>query len=175
MLPTTQGHLRTIKLLSQANAHFKTLILYMCKPFLKSNQHSHPTDKYKTKHAHIYTQTSNTQFWRVWPLSIVPVRKVYKIRDMLVYLTILWNVLYHITEKYLKKEWTETIKFKMLYKCIKANTETAEPYGSKQRIYTTYPHLPAAQQEPHKTTYLLFVFMKKQWRIFWKRVRKMDH
>ena len=80
------GYLRTVKL-SKANSHFKTLLIYIYKPFLKSVHKTGP--HVNIKQHMIHTQTSNTFFWTVSPFNITCIKRAHKARDMQVSSTIL--------------------------------------------------------------------------------------
>ena len=69
--PHRVTHLRTIKLLSQTDTHFKTLLIY--KPFYKTNPYANIKEN-------IHTQTSNTKVWR-GPFSQLEVHVTYKARS----------------------------------------------------------------------------------------------
>ena len=94
----------------------------------------HNTNHFANIKQNIHTQTSNINFQRVRPVNITPVKRAHKAR------TWWYCQLFHLISRHQIKEgkkWngqTQYKFFKMLYKCIMANTSALQ----QQAAHITY-------------------------------------
>ena len=104
--------------------HISKLFSHIYQPSVKSI--------YETNHfANIHTQTSDTNFRRVSPFNITPVKRTHKARTCRYRRPFRLIYRYQVKEKY-KKGMDRHIFFLKLYKCIMANTRQTNRQAGRQ-------------------------------------------
>ena len=114
-------HISTLCQVNLQNQHMSTLC--------QVNLQNQSLRKHKT-----HTQTSDTNFRRVSPFNITPVKRAHKAKTCWYRRPFRLIYRYQVKEKYEKRMDRHNIKLKMLYKCIIANTSAIW----QQAAHTTY-------------------------------------
>ena len=114
-------------------------------------------------------QTSDKFFWRVSPFNITPVKRAHKAKTCWYHRPFHLIYQYQVKEKYKKGMDRHNIKKKKKYKCIMANISAIW----QQAAHTTYQlSSPSCSTRAIQKSLTL---NEKYLRVFWKKVRRMDH
>ena len=138
--------------------HVKTLPIFINLSVMSI----HETNHFANIKQNIHTQLSDTNFRRVSHFNITPVKRAHKARTCW-YRPFRLMYRYQVKEKYKKGMDRYNINFKMLYKCIMANTSA---------IWQQAAHTTDQLSSPSCSTRAIqksLTLNKKYLKVFWKK------
>ena len=135
----------------------------------KTNHFANIKHTYTNIRHTLHTQTSDTNFRRVSPFSTTPVKRAHKARTCWYRRPFCLIYRYQVKENKIKKRNEQTPYKKKFYKCIMANTSAIWQQAAHTTDQLSFPSCSTRAIQKSLT------LNEKYLRVFWKKVRRMDH